>query len=221
MNSLRSVLAVLTVFMCASNAAAYLSTSSGDLISPAVIDFSQFTSQQSVGSGVQVGQLVGEDVFLTAVGDARVGPMNHGLGANGQWSRDGALSNDLLLGTFTFKFNNGPVRGAGGLVNYCPDCAAPSVLIEALDNSGNVLEGYDLVVSAPISTPNANNAGAFRGIVRPSNDIHALRLSYAFVVIDDLAFTRVPEPTALGLALVGGVASCFVLGRRRSRLAGK
>jgi hypothetical protein len=210
---------LLAALLCTRDVQAVLSTSSGDLSNPAVIDFSQFLVQTSVNAGIQVGGLVGEDVFLTAVGDARVGPMNHGLGDNGFWSRSGALSNDLTQGAMTFTFNDGPVSGVGGFTNYCTGSqfgCTTSVLIEALDNFGAVLEGYDLAVSAPISTPAGVDAGAFRGIVRPTADIYALRLSYGFHVIDDLAFTRVPEPSSAVLCIVG-VAAAGLSARRRGR----
>jgi hypothetical protein len=207
--------ALLAVLVCTSDAPAFLSTSSADVPSPTVIDFSQFGSQIDIGAGVQVGGLVGENVFLTAVGHAIVGPMSHGVGGNGSWTRSGALSDDLSLGSLTFKFNSGPVGRVGGFMNYCPDCSASGALIEALDNVGNVLEGYNLKIAAPISTGSSSlNAGAFRGIIRGSSDIYALRLSHAFSVVDDLAFTRVPEPSALILALLGG-GSYLALARKR------
>jgi hypothetical protein len=208
----------MSAIFCARDVQAVLSTSSGDLSNPDIIDFSQFLVQTSVNAGIQVGGLVGEDVFLTSVGDARVGPMSHGLGNNGTWSRSGALSNDLGFGSMTFTFNDGPVSGVGGFTNYCTgaEFGCTSVLIEALDNFGAVLEGYDLTVSAPISTPGGQDAGAFRGIVRPANDIYALRLSYGFHVIDDLAFTRVPEPSSVVLCILG-VSAASVCARRRLR----
>jgi hypothetical protein len=180
------------------------------LVDPDVIDFSQFASQQSVGAGVQVGGLIGADVLLTAVGDHRVGPMSHGLSDNGGWSRSGALNNALGL-AMTFAFNDGPVNGVGGFINYAS--GFPAVLIQALDASNNVLESYDLTTAAPISTPNGTDDGAFRGILRAANDIHALRLVSGFIVIDDLAFSRarppatsVPEPAALTLLGIGLLA---------------
>lgn len=183
-----------------------------------VIDFSQFVVQQSVGAGVQVGTLVGEDVFLTAVGDHRVGPMNHGLGANGSWTRSGALNNDSAQGMMTFTFNDGPVSGVGGFVNYAPGFG--TYIIEALGAGGIVLESYDIAAVAPISTPAAVNDGAFRGILRGTNDIVAFRLSFGFNVIDDLAFTRadaaVPEPATLFL-MGGGMAVAALRRRKLSR----
>ena len=170
--------------------------SSADLLtentldSPTVIDFSQFDMQVFVEEGIQIGDLVGEDVFVTAIGDHRVGPMNHGLGDNGTWARSGLLNNDAFSGVATIAFNDGPVSGVGGLANYAPGFGN-NYMIEALDADGNVLESYDIVVEAPISTPGGFDEGEFRGIQRESDDIHAFRLSFAFNVIDDLAFARI------------------------------
>ncbi len=190
----------------------------GDLIttnlleSPSVIDFSQFKAQQNVGAGVQIGDLVGEDVFLTAVGDHRVGPMNHGLGDNGTWDRTGLLNNASKIGTATIRFNDGPVFGVGGFVNYAPGFGN-NYLIEALGAGDVVLESYDIVVLAQIITPNGRNEGAFRGILRNSPDIFAYRVSFNFNVMDDLAFSRVPAPGALATL---GLFGLFGARRRRS-----
>ena len=204
----RCCLSAFTILACclvAAQANGDLITSASDLISPTVIDFEQFAVQESVGTGIQVGDTVGEDVFLTAVGDHRVGPMAHGLDGNGTWNRSGALNNDNTSGTMTFTFNDGPVRGVGGFVNY----AVPGYgdyFMEALDSGGSVLESYNISVVAPISTPGGFDDGEFRGILRDSNDIHALRLSFAYNVIDDLSFSRIPEPSStalLGVCLLG------------------
>jgi hypothetical protein len=180
-------LSCLIVAGLASASTADLLTSN-TLEAPAVIDFSQFPEPTFVDAGVQIGDLVGEDVFVTALGDHRVGPMNHGLGLNGTWTRSGMLNNAHLDGFATITFNDGPVSGVGGFVNYAPDFG--DYTIAALDSDGKVLESYNIVQDAPISTPGGLDAGVFRGIQRAKNDIYAFRLSFAFNVIDDLAFSR-------------------------------
>jgi hypothetical protein len=112
-------LTCLCVAVVASSAMGDLLTSN-TLEAPLVIDFSQFPKQTFVDAGIQIGDLVGEDVFVTAIGDHRVGPMNHGLGENGLWFRSGMLNNDFVNGVATIAFNDGPVSGVGALSNYAP-----------------------------------------------------------------------------------------------------
>ena len=80
---------LIAVALGAGKADADLITSN-TLFSPSVIDFSQFAPSTPVGEGIQVGGLVGEDVFLTegcCVGGGLVWvPMADGFGA-GQQSR--------------------------------------------------------------------------------------------------------------------------------------
>lgn len=174
-----------------------------------VVDFSQFPSFASIGSGIEVGSLVGESITLSSTsGFSGISYNGYGLGSNGGWSsagRNGYVGLNSSSGHMDFIFNDGPVQSVGGFVNYAPGNGNP--LIEALDNLGQVIESWNLNSHAPINTPsNSNELGAFRGISRLTNDIFGLRMSNAYVVLDDLTFSRVsslPEPGTLVLIGIG------------------
>lgn len=165
---------------------------------------------------VQVGSAVGMDVELYGYGtyDTYVGPVSHGLGGNGSWDSSGdpsfySVRLPVSSSTaFEFVFNDGPVSGVGGFMNYAPGYGP--VTIEAYDAGGTLLESHTIDAVAPISTPGGLNEGAFRGILRGTADISAFRVSGGFAVLDDLTFNAVPEPASLFLLSIGGL----LLGRR-------
>ena len=213
--------------LCLAACAAFVLPSRAELLTAApggatVIDFAQFTDQQVVGAGLQVGSSVGTDVFLSAIGDHRIGPgEGFEVGLNGAWARTAVYNNDNLEGSFTFNFNTAPVAWVGGFVNYAPGFS-PTVLLQTLDSAGNVTETWDLVTAAPISTPNGVDAGAFRGISRSAADIYGFRVSYSYAALDDLSFstTPVPEPSGYALMSLGLLGLAFGVRRRmRSTLS--
>ncbi|GLC28305.1 PEP-CTERM sorting domain-containing protein [Roseisolibacter agri] len=123
-----------------------------------------------------------------------------------------------------------PVAGVGAVLNYTPPClygtpVPPGPSIRLLGAAGEVLGTYNLEALAPITTPAAVNAGAFRGAIRPGGDIYAAEFaSGTFLVLDDLRFggvaagppvTSVPEPATVALVAIGWCG--IVVGRRRRR----
>jgi hypothetical protein len=187
-----------------------------------VVDFSQFNGPALLTAGpVQVGKLVGEDIVYTAnQSSSLIGNSFYGLATNGFWNSDRigftGVNNDTDdppgPNAITFSFNSGPVNSVGGFMNYAPGLQGVA-RIEALGTGGTLLESYVLNIVAPISTPDATNAGAFRGIFRTKEDIVAFRYSGAAAVLDDLTFTRqqvpaIPEPATFFLVGtgVGGLA---------------
>ena len=126
--------------------------------------------------------------------------MDHSLGANGEWTGLRGVQTDSGV-EITFTFRAGPVAGVGAFMNYAPHESeyAGVVRIEALAADGSVLEGYDLEDVAPIDTsdcapaPRCVDQGAFRGILRQTDDIHAFRVTGGFHALDDLRFTRISE----------------------------
>jgi hypothetical protein len=189
----------------ANSANAVLVTNPASLGSSTVIDFSQFDSFLFTAGPVQIGSLVGSDVrWESTSGNSVLGDGGYGLGSNGFWDagRDGFSGTNSDTAVMTYRFLDGPVAGVGGFVNYTIAPDGPSnAIISVLDANDVVLESYNIVALAPISTPSALNDGAFRGILRNSADIHAFRLSNKFSVLDDLRFTnQVPEPSSIVLA---------------------
>ncbi len=191
------------------NAFADTITDAGNIPEPSqTVDFSQFTGDFSadcpdIFSGdfcftvgpIQVGDLVLEDIIWssTHVGSV-IGNGVYGLGDNGGWDsdRNGYVGINFAADTavMKFDFNDGAVCAVGGFVNYGPNEFPDPFVIRALDNGDVVLETFDVRSDAPISTPAAQNDGAFRGIVRASNDIAAIELTGEFDVLDDLKFSR-------------------------------
>ena len=227
---LRFVVCLTGICVGWQSADATLITSVSDLTSPTIITFAPFANPNRVdGAGpVQIGLTeVGEDVVFTTTSsgttnESFVGQTTgFGLGDNGQWTSD--------FGPFTgsshdspqmmvYSFNDGLVNGVGGFMNYKPD-AGGSVFIEVLDSTLTVIESFDLTTfpGADITT-GAANVGAFRGILRASNDIKAFRINaFDLTVLDDLSFSRllsVPEPTTTALLMLGLLGASFARKRR-------
>ena len=158
-----------------------------------VIDFSEFSGPFLFTAGpVQIGDPAARDIeWFSTASNSVIGNGSYGLSTNGSWTsgRNGYTGLNTSSGSMTFRFNDSPVAGVGGFMNYAPGTAATAI-IEALDQAGEILESYDLIALAPISTPGGVDAGAFRGIVRAQADIYALRVSNAFDVLDDFTFTE-------------------------------
>ena len=223
-NKVLTLLTTLGLLTVGVKAHAALITSSADLDSATVIDFSQFDigSYTFTNGPIQVGELVGEDVVFTAQGPSPgLGGGRYGLLDNGSWTdplgtgngRDGYAFINNNGDFMDFTFNSGLVSGVGGFMNYCPTCLDGPAKIEALGVGGVLLESWDIETLAPINTPGRTNDGEFRGILRNTADIETFRVSNRIAVLDDLTFSRensqsVPEPAfILGLLAVGALGA--------------
>lgn len=188
-----------------SGVGAALVTSSVDMPSPAeVVTFDDFAPVWIMGPGPQqVGTPISEDiVWTTTYSSSVIGCGGYGLGGNGTWDcgKTNYTGLNTGAGDMIFTFNSGLVNAAGGFINYVP--GSGPVVISAHTCAGALLESYDITVAAPISTPGGVNAGAFRGITRPTADICQFRVSNQYVVLDDLTFVKaLPVP---------GVGNSFV-----------
>jgi hypothetical protein len=143
-----------------------------------------------------------------------------GFTNNGTWNNPATgfalIGANSTTAAFTIDLG-GLYAAAGGFMNYNAPAASPGPTISAIAADGvTILESYDLSVSAPISTPGGSNAGAFRGISRPSADIRFLELANSYVAIHDITLasttSAAPEPSSfvlLGPALAIALARLF------------
>jgi hypothetical protein len=150
--------------------------------------------------------------------------------SNGEWNsaRQGFLG--LFPGsTVRVTFGGTAVRGVGAYMNYVPRCANPgsgSPVMRLLDVNNTVVATYDIDVLGRIVTPNALNAGAFRGAISNA-DFYGVEFSGAYLVLDDLAYvlsndtappvTTTPEPASVLLTAAGLGSLAALKRRRRSR----
>lgn len=157
--------------------------------------------------------LAGTNSGLGAV----LGTGGYGLGGNGDWDGVFFAGVDGPANWMIFEFPTA-VSAVSALMNYfTPTPSAPTV--EALDAGFAVLESYDLGVAAPIGTPAGFNSGEWRGIVRGSADIKALRVINTYIVVDDLTFGGVPDVVpepAVPVLVIGGFVAAYVRQRRRN-----
>jgi hypothetical protein len=215
---------LLSCLVSLSTVNATLITSSDDLATATVIDFSQFSGTITFTTGpVEIGDLVGEDIIWQtnqSSGTTVIGDPSFGLGNNGSWDsgRNGYTALNLEIGYMDYLFAN-PVNSVGGFISYGFSVGNPEPnpsQIIALDKSLNTIESYNIYDLAPIIATTLND-GAFRGITRTANDIYGFRVSNSFIVLDDLTYTRVspvPEPTTFVL-LTAGLIGIGVLRRKK------
>jgi len=150
------------------------------------------------------GASVSSDVFST-IGAFAVDLVDNGTwGAGNKFAGIGDLSivpttAEGFVGSMTFTLTNA-VSGIGALFSIYNDGAVSGeITLEALGAGNAVLESTTFVVD--FNDALLENVGEFRGFVRDSADIFALRVSGDGFVVDNLS--AVPVPAALPLMLGG------------------
>ncbi len=178
-------------------------------------DFESFDGVVTKGPlGLTAGAMVTADVFST-IGAFGVDLINNGTwGAGNNFAGIGDLSSlpttfEGLVGSMTFDF--GVARNGVGadFSIYNDGLVAGEITIEALGAGDVILETE--IFAVDFNDQFGTNLALFRGFVRHSADIVALRISGDGFVVDNLS--AVPVPAALPLML-GGLAA---LGARRRR----
>ncbi len=149
----------------------------------------------------------------------------YSLAGNGSFGGDAVYAGlDSRSGYMRFMLAN-PVSEFGLYLNYVPGNVGPSAgyypwgpsdpIIAVLDNADNVIESYHLADVAPISTPNAFNSFAFRGIELNSASIYGFQLENSYILAaatDNGSPSRVPEPSSL--ILIGSGLTSIVFLRK-------
>lgn len=208
-------LTLIFLFFCSVSSRAALITDN-TIINPTVIDFSSQTTAKNQSSPLQIGAGF-EDITASASGDSIVLSTNAStwiLNENGYWGGGMTYISTNGFSTLTFAFNEGPVASVGGFINHSP---RTDLIISALDANMNLLETYNITQLANIVTPDGINEGAFRGIVRDSNDIQYFTVTGLAPVLDDFAFYRttvVPVPGSI-LLFGAGIVSLIGVGRKK------
>ena len=189
---------VFGMLMAVSSLANAVFLTSNTITSPVVVDFSDQATVEDAPGPIQVGGLVGADltvVITPASNDIYMNFDGWGLGDNGDWDAPMTYVSSNLDGGpgLRFAFNDGPVSEVGAFMNYYPDDGAPLVIV-ARDAGNAILESYDVSALADISTPSGSNAGAFRGISRPTADIAYFEVVRENPTVDELTYSSAAAP---------------------------
>jgi hypothetical protein len=140
------------------------------------------------------------------------------FGDNGIWNGMNAfplVGDDSGFTTITIALG-GFYHTVGAFFNYAVQNGNPAgsnaPMIYAIAADGlTVLESYNLATLAPISTAMAANAGAFRGISRPTADIAYFAFGGSYLAAANLVtdssgavpVSQTPEPAAVALTAAG------------------
>jgi hypothetical protein len=149
-------------------------------------------------------------------GGSVVGTGGYGLADNGFSFATPIIGTNSDLGYIELTFTS-LVSSFGGFFNYAPGFG-DNPFIAAYDSLGGLLGSFDLSALAPISTPGAVDAFAFRGIDSDATDIASVRFGGSFIIYapDAVVIAPIPVPAALPLMLLALGGLGLVAGRRRA-----
>ena len=160
--------------------------------------------------------LAGGIIYTSTAEGSVIGTGGYGLSDNGYAVATPIVGTNSETDTVTFTFAT-PVSAFGGRFNYAVSNGAAfglNPVIAAYDASNTLIASYDLLSLATISTPDAIDAFAFRGIDGGGTGIASFTLTGTYLVIAG----GVPEPMSWVLML-GGFAAVGTAARRRERSA--
>lgn len=196
--------------------AASLLTSSAGYTGPS-LDLSAFNASYTFTAGPVT--LPGGITFASTSSNSLIGKGGYGLQQNGQSVNALIIGTNSPTDTVTLTFDRAVATFGGGM-NYSllfgagtPDGNHP--VISAYDASSTLIASYDIFALAPISTPGATDAFAFRGIDGGGTLIKSFALSGGYVIIAG-GTGAVPEPAAWAL-MVAGFGLVGVASRRRMK----
>lgn len=149
-----------------------------------------------------------------------VGQGSYGLGGNGSFGGSAVyIGVDSGTGYDEIKFASAQTQFYG-FWNYAPGFGTDAT-ISTLDSMGNVLESFNLVALAPISTPGGFNQFAFRGI-EGNDSFYGVRFGGNYLLLaataDGSPVGGVPEPGTWAL-LIAGFGLVGAAARRRRDVA--
>lgn len=148
-----------------------------------------------------------------------VGQGSYGLGSNGRFGGDAVYIGvdsgtgyAQLLGTVGYD-------QMGFYFNYAPGIGSDAT-ISTLDAGGSVIDSFNLVDLAPISTPNGFNQFAFRGVAYDDGTkIYGMRFGGNYILLtgteDGSVGGEIPEPATLAMWSILGLCFGGALVRRK------
>ncbi|SNY43762.1 PEP-CTERM protein-sorting domain-containing protein [Arsukibacterium tuosuense] len=142
-----------------------------------------------------------------------IGQGSYGLNSNGSFGGDAVyIGVDSGTGYADLIFDT-EISFFGAYMNYAPG-VGDNAFISALDDLGNILETWDLTMSAPISTPGGFNEFEFRGIDLGGETFKTFRFGGNYLLLAatadgtpvapvDPIVNDIPEPATLAIFGLG------------------
>lgn len=215
MKTLASLLLFLTLAAPTAQAAVTLSTDASSF-SGTVLDLTGYTGDFTflslpitLADGTQV-----TPVGTAGQGGSVIGSGFYGFANNGYAQATPLVGTNWFDGYIELQFSS-LISSFGGFWNYATPVEGPTPFIAAFDSAGTELGSFDLEAVAPISTPGAVDAFAFRSIFSDLPEIASVRFGGSFLAYAP-SIAAVPVPAALPLMMASLGLLGFVARRRRT-----